>query len=1616
MQVNANQMEARILPRRTCDRVANLNRHMLRYLRSNHDVSVLIDSAHKLRYATKYCSKSGKHEKLLNEMIEHMQKRTKDLLPPNMKQVLSQLILANCSHRAFISKPELAYKVMNLPDVCRSFGKVSIVGFYHRANLQVPYDDKYTIEYSDRTEYTAYAERCKTETESGCGLAKQSLAKMSFHEFSETVQHKWINVKRTEATVIDKSIKRKFRTRDVNSGHWRLTLRNQRKHIRPSTVLYTAPPIDYELVESGKTTTQTTFFDLSIEKRHQLYRAYYELIMYIPWQNTPDESFLSDEVQAVLEDRDRHSEIDSRHSLQRLEEFWKVYKEMFDQGKVAQPGTAWHHDNQFSYSMYLVNQHNRDIHLDRVDNNGVLKAHYEDVDELVNVDVDIRPAVNDISDMSEYPTFENFMPPDSFRDIVEQKPPKESEICVAFPLQHQWQHLEEITTHDKAKRFIANPPAPSVQYSDMTPIQQFAVDMGKDEKQQILFLCGKAGSGKTAVALTICQHFYGRVQATAYTGKAASLFNGPTIHSLFGWSHNEHRSVAEIKAESKKVQDFRIAHEGIDLFVIEEALAIPPAYFALMDEMMSVAFNPKQKKDSQGRVPPFGGKRLILCGDQSQLPPIGGPALYGNGSNASDTSSRSKKRESKHCKRTNAGQLIFEKYFVPNCIYLQRQQRNTGLLGEIVDRMRQGKLTEKDCMMLTYQRTRFPDLCTDYGIHYQNEKCSMYNWRQLWHDCRLSTPQCRMFLCKATYHVTTNNDQIVEQLSTLPPQAYDYAPDILCVAEGSEVRLLYNVNTAAGLVTSQCGTVVKVIYDNADAESLIAGQHVVPYCIIVSFTAFQGFLAKGDCMSTRMFPFPRHRTWVPVFRRRFSVKISALPTWVRKKQLEKDCYRIQFPLDLARNITVHRAQGQTMANCLVSVDLGLEHPDMRLPPEIGCILYVACTRVTKLENLFVSAIHPTVWQKIGQGDLDKHRRIVDRKLQDAAREFAASHGKYSEMCDELAWTVDCSQNAEEWRLLKKQEEPPISKSMTELSNAHLALDTDFHVDLGDVQFQMFSKPVSSERHIGIDQGVKNFAIAVIERKVGEFPRIVAVNNYINLNLKKHFKAADVVLALTQKTDLLLWMRPVNDSYKVDRVIVHLEQIDVRNRNSKQFSVDLGKLLQQQALDSETCIVKMSQPHIHRATGPLFKLGDEIAEELQLHSTLYLQYRTRAESNPAVTAHHVEVQSDVEPSDSKLSDAINIDNTRQSQSQEYRAKKKISSDVFRYIIKADEQQQRQMKLSVDKTVQEYWRLMINSDSSVKLDDVGDALLHALDELLCGSTNFRQLVPAAPSVHVNRSIAIAVFPDAVYWIVLNCQWNMFVLENCGCFNYCLRNMFYKHPSTVETIKRMVTQCTDLWNAMSEFPGNLIYNAVDHIKVVVKQLTGHTELRLTNEAAGSLTYSAMKAMKLICDGVIGVNSKLCDRHDKVLGSLYSRTSTVHPDRKFQVVNSSGKHTNAILSCLSWMKENLKHFVENRREMLNEYEKRIFFHAMLNDAKSDKTSMEMLQLSDYVKTKLCSQEVDLLMKNDNTYSRNIADLVLVAISKNQQHVKAIAANSRKASKRRRQVNNAEEQHNVEQ
>ena len=56
-----------------------------------------------------------------------------------------------------------------------------------------------------------------------------------------------------------------------------------------------------------------------------------------------------------------------------------------------------------------------------------------------------------------------------------------------------------------------------------------------------------------------------------------------------------------------------------------------------------------------------------------------------------------------------------------------------------------------------------------------------------------------------------------------------------------------------------------------------------------------------------------------------------------------------------------------------------------------------------------------------------------------------------------------------------------------------------------------------------------------------------------------------------------------------------------------------------------------------------------------------------------------------------------------------------------------------------------------------------------------------------------------------------------------------------------------------SLHTFEGSNEHLPVDHIRVIDKQLTGHTDYNLTNFAAGALTEATTNAVKMICDSVM-------------------------------------------------------------------------------------------------------------------------------------------------------------------
>ena len=292
---------------------------------------------------------------------------------------------------------------MDLPAVRRSFADIGVVGFYKRSNLTTTGKNNKTIVYSDRTEYSAYAERCQNEdpivnrknAAAGKILTKAQLETMNFRDFAETVNYTWIPNKTVIEEDIDPSTSYKMKARDINSGHWIYKLRQKRRHVRFSTVLYTDLADRYDPLDPEDESTQTSFFSLSAEKRKHLCRSYMELVCYVPWHSTPDNYFLSNDQRAELDDSMKDPEKDHRYSRKRLTMFFEEYVKIRNTASFAPPMSLWRRDNQFSYTMFLTNRHNRDIHIDRMNNKGVLRAQFEGSDELEGTGVDIQPYIYD---------------------------------------------------------------------------------------------------------------------------------------------------------------------------------------------------------------------------------------------------------------------------------------------------------------------------------------------------------------------------------------------------------------------------------------------------------------------------------------------------------------------------------------------------------------------------------------------------------------------------------------------------------------------------------------------------------------------------------------------------------------------------------------------------------------------------------------------------------------------------------------------------------------------------------------------------------------------------------------------------------------------------------------------------------------------------------------------------------------------------------------------------------------------------------------------------------------------------------------------------------------------
>ena len=220
------------------------------------------------------------------------------------------------------------------------------------------------------------------------------------------------------------------------------------------------------------------------------------------------------------------------------------------------------------------------------------------------------------------------------------------------------------------------------------------------------------------------RHFSGRCLPV----KASTAFNGPTVHGMFSMTLNEFSDdSSRLDSKSPKIQDLRLFYANTELFVVEEVMGLSAATLGMLDEIMTLVFNSKRERVN-GRVLPFGGKRMLFLGDPSQLRPVIGPEIYDEVyKNASVWFLNSLQG-----KRAKIGQLIYQDYLKKNVVVFMKRHRCKDMLGVIADALRDGRQTDDDLKTLLCRKRIHPNIMTDRGIHNDNKSCETYNCMDWW--------------------------------------------------------------------------------------------------------------------------------------------------------------------------------------------------------------------------------------------------------------------------------------------------------------------------------------------------------------------------------------------------------------------------------------------------------------------------------------------------------------------------------------------------------------------------------------------------------------------------------------------------------------------------------------------------------------------------------------------------------------------------------------------------------------------------------------------------------------------------------------------------------------------
>ena len=444
--------------------------------------------------------------------------------------------------------------------------------------------------------------------------------------------------------------------------------------------------------------------------------------------------------------------------------------------------------------------------------------------------------------------------------------------------------------------------------------------------QLCLFVSGGAGTGKSHLLTSIYQMALRRLQGettnpeelsvvlTAPTGVAAHNISGVTLHSALLLPLGQTKSYVKLSDEKRNV--LRSKAGALKLLIIDEISMVGSNLFLQIHHRLC------ELKSSQK---PFGGVSIIVFGDMFQLPPVLQRFVF-------------KSVSDPIAKLTGT---LWEHFTFAELTQIMRQKEDFEF-ANLLNRLRQAAHSENDNKILSERQ--IDSDCPSYpssALHVfpTNEAVDDYNNKML--------------------KALTSKKEVLIAVDKKPEALKNYnikkdsrftggLPEKVTVAEGAKVMLIRNIDVADGLVNGAQGTVV---YIKRDCKAAVK-------VIFIHFNNTDvGKLTRQK--SPFIAEMKKHPAATPIQRAEVSFTVT-------KDNRGLTISRYQFPLKLSWACTIHKVQGLTVDEIVVSFD-GRYNDGQA---------YVALSRSRTLSGLHILKYQPSKIRasKAVMNEMDRLRR------------------------------------------------------------------------------------------------------------------------------------------------------------------------------------------------------------------------------------------------------------------------------------------------------------------------------------------------------------------------------------------------------------------------------------------------------------------------------------------------------------------------------------------------------------------------------------------------------------------------------------------------------------------